>query len=106
MVESAAVYTANEVDTPARLERDSFSPVYPDSLWKARASGQAMVEFVVDSYGRVEMEYFSVVSASHEAFGESVRAALARARFAPAMRGGRRVRQLVQLPTRFARPAP
>lgn len=105
-VESAAVYTASEVDSPARMEGDSFAPVYPDSLWKARTGGQAMVEFVVDSYGRAEMEYFNVVSASHPEFSESVREALARTRFAPAMKGGRRVRQLAQLPTRFDRPTP
>jgi TonB family protein len=104
MVESSAVYTADDVDNAARLERDSFSPVYPDSLWKLGTNGQAMVEFVVDSLGRVEMDFFSVVSASHAEFGEAVRQALARTRFAPAIRGGRRVRQIVQLPTRFDRP--
>lgn len=106
MVESSAVYTADEVDTPATVERDTYAPVYPDSLWKAGASGQAMVEFVVDTDGRVEMDFFSVVSASHAEFGESVRQALARARFAPALKGGRRVRQIVQLPTRFDHPKP
>lgn len=106
LVESAAVYTADEVDSPARLERDSFSPVYPDSLWKTGTGGQAMVEFVVDGFGRVELAFFSVVSASHAEFGESVREALARARFAPAIKSGRRVRQIVQLPTRFDRPKP
>ncbi|MCX5762744.1 MAG: TonB family protein [Gemmatimonadetes bacterium] len=105
MVESAAVYTVDDVDTPARIVQDSFSPVYPDSLWKTRTGGQVTVEFVVDSNGLVEMPFFSVVSASHVEFGESVREALARARFAPAMRRGQRVRQLVQLPIRFTRPA-
>jgi len=104
LVESSALYTADDVDTPASIERDTFSPVYPDSLWKAGTSGQAMVEFVVDTVGRIEMNFFSVVSASHPEFGESVRLALARARFAPAMKGGRRVRQIVQLPTHFNRP--
>lgn len=106
MVESSAVHTADEVDSPARIERDTYTPVYPDSLWKAGASGQVMAEVVVDTFGRPEMAFFSVVSASHEAFGEAVRQALARARFAPAMKGGRRVRQLVHLPTHFDRPKP
>ncbi len=106
MVESAAVYTADEVDSPARIDQSSFTPVYPDSLWRVGASGRTMVEFVVDAIGRIEMDYFSVVSASHVEFGESVREALSRARFAPAMKGGRRVRQIVQLPTHFERPKP
>lgn len=105
-VESAKVFTADQVDTPARLDRDSFTPPYPDSLWKAAAGGRATVEFVVDGYGRVEMETVSVISASHPLFGEAVRSALARARFFPAIKGGQRVRQLAQLPTRFARPEP
>jgi TonB family protein len=106
MVEASAVYPAEEVDTPARIERDTFAPVYPDSLWKAGAGGQVMAEVVVDTFGRPEMDFFSVVSASHVEFGEAVRQALARARFAPAMKGGRRVRQLVHLPTHFDRPKP
>jgi TonB family protein len=106
LIESAAVFTSDQVDRPIRLERDSFTPLYPDSLWKSATAGNATVEFVVDSYGRVEMETFSVISASHRLFGESVRNALARARFAPAIRQGQRVRQLAQLPTRFERPSP
>jgi len=106
MVETAVVYTADEVDRPARIEGDSYAPLYPDSLWRTGTGGQAMVEFVVDAYGRVDMRFFSIISASHPAFGEAVREALGRARFVPATKGGRRVRQLVQLPTRFegARP--
>jgi TonB family protein len=106
MVDTAALYTAGEVDQPARIEGDSYTPVYPDSLWRTGTGGQAMVEFVVDGYGRVEMDFYSVVSASHPAFGESVREALARTRFVPAIRKGHRVRQLVQLPTRFDRRTP
>jgi TonB family protein len=106
MVELAAVFTADQVDTSARLERSSYTPLYPDSLWKAAAGGQATVEFVVDRYGRVEMETVSVVSASHALFGEAVRNALARSRFTPAVRSGLHVRQVVLLPTRFERPNP
>lgn len=106
LVDSAAVFTADQVDSPARLERASYTPIYPDSFWRAAAGGQATVEFVVDRYGRVEMETVSVVSASHALFGESVRNALARARFTPAVRRGLHVRQIVQLPTRFEAPRP
>lgn len=104
MVDSSALFTANQVDTPARIERESYSPVYPDSLWRKGTGGLVTVEFVVDSYGRVDMAFFSVISASHAEFGESVREALTRVRFAPAIKGGRRVRQVVHLPTRFDRP--
>lgn len=106
MVESAAVFTADQVDTPVRLERATYLPVYPDSLWNAAASGQATAEFVVDGYGRVELGTVSIVSASDALFGDAVRNALGRARFTPAVRKGLRVRQVVQLPTRFEPPKP
>lgn len=106
LVESAAVFTADQVDSPTRLERASYTPIYPDSLWRAAVGGQATVEFVVDRYGRVEMGTVSVVSASHALFGEAVRNALERSRFTPATRKGLHVRQVVQLPTRFEAPRP
>lgn len=104
MLETQQVFTADQVDRPVRLDRESFTPPYPDSLWNTYTSGHATVEFVVDEIGHVEMETFSIVSASHPLFGAAVRVALPTARFAPASKGGRRVRQIVQLPTRFARP--
>jgi hypothetical protein len=104
MLESEKIFTADQVDRPVRLDRESFTPPYPDSLWNTYTGGHATVEFVVDEIGHVEMETFSVVSASHSQFGDAVRIALPTARFAPATKAGRRVRQIVQLPTRFARP--
>jgi TonB family protein len=104
MLETQKIFTADQVDRPVRLDRESFAPPYPDSLWNTYTGGHATVEFVVDEIGHVEMETFSVVSASHPQFGEAVRSALPNARFAPATKGGHRVRQIVQLPTRFARP--
>jgi len=57
---------------------------------------------VVDTAGRVEPESILVVAASHPAFGESARRALATARFRPARVRGNPVRQLVQQAMRFA----
>jgi hypothetical protein len=104
MLETEKIFTADQVDKPVRLDRETFTPPYPDSLWNTYTGGHATVEFVVDEIGHVEMETFSVVSASHPQFGEAVRNALPNARFAPAIKTGHRVRQIVQLPTRFARP--
>lgn len=104
MLETSQVFTADQVDRPVRLDRESFAPPYPDSLWNTYTAGHATVEFVVDEVGHVEMETFSIVSASHRQFGEAVRNGLINTRFAPAIKDGRRVRQIVQLPARFARP--
>jgi TonB family protein len=103
--ESAAVYFAEDVDSAARAIPESFTPVYPDSLWRKAIEGYARVEFVVDAAGRPEMEYFSIVSESHGGFGDAVRDAVEGAQFVPASRRQRRVRQVVHLPVRFEKPA-
>jgi TonB family protein len=107
LVASATVYTADQVDRA--VQADSAVPVeafYPDSLKKARTSGIAVVEFVVDVTGQVEPETISVVLASHPAFGAAAREAAFSARFIPAVRRGQPVRQLVQLPLEFKTSAP
>lgn len=106
LVAQRAVFTAAEVDTAARAVPGTFFPIYPDSLWRAGTDGDAVVEFVVDALGRVDPQLIVAVSASHPAFLESVRDGLVRAKYEPAVRGGRHVRQLVRLPVKFAHPAP
>jgi TonB family protein len=99
------VYHANEVETPAAVDTAyPIAPVYPDSLLRAGVDGRALVEFVVDSAGAPEMKTFSAVLSTHVMFTESARRAVGDARFVPATKGGRRVRQLVQLPLEFSAP--
>ena len=106
LLESASIYSADEVDSAARILPGTFLPVYPDSLWTRGVDGEVRVEFVVDEDGAIEWPYFSVVSVSHPAFRDAVIAALDKATFVPAMKGRNRVRQVVQLPVRFERPKP
>lgn len=102
LVASATVYTAEQVDEPARADTtELIQPIYPDSLRQARVGGEAVVEFVVDTLGVPEAATVGVVAASHPAFGDAVRDAARAARFTPARRQGQRVRQLVQVPVRF-----
>lgn len=102
LVESATVFTADQVDRPARLDStESLVLTYPDSLRRARAGGEALVEFVVDTTGRVEVETVGVVAATHAQFADAARATARQARFLPAERAGRLVRQLAQLPLRW-----
>jgi TonB family protein len=103
--EAAAVYFAEDVDSAARVIPESFATVYPDSLWRRAMEGYARVEFVVDTTGHPEMEFFSIVSESHGGFGDAVRDAVEGARFVPAVRRQRKVRQVVYLPVRFEKPA-
>lgn len=102
LVTAGRVFTADQVDAPA-IPRPGAepAPVYPDSLRTARASGRVVAEFVVDETGVVDESTLGVVSATHLAFADAVRAALPGARFTPAVRHGRPVRQVVHLPVFF-----
>lgn len=102
LVEQQMVFTSTEVDVPARPDSgDLIRPVYPDSLFNAAAPGMALVEFVVDLRGDVNMETFSIVTATHPAFGEAVRRAVKDQRYHPALRKGNVVQQVVQQPFNF-----
>jgi TonB family protein len=83
---------------------DSAKPLeipYPPSLFAAHTRGTVVAEFVVDGDGRVEKETFGIVSSTHPLFTDAVRRAVAGARFTPALKGGRTVRQLVHQPFEF-----
>jgi TonB family protein len=102
LVESAQVYTADEVDVRATLDTaKSPPPLWEDSLRAAGVGGRVVVELVVDADGDPELATLSVVSAAHPALIAAVRRAVGESQFAPATRGGRRVRQLVQQPYDF-----
>ncbi len=102
MVEELAVFSAEQVDIQARHDSVGFvQPAYPDSLLRLRAGGDVLAEFVVDTMGRVLMEHFSIISSSHPAFSAAVEKAVQDARFNPARKEGRKVRQAVQWPFRF-----
>ena len=104
-VQSAELFTADLVDTPAAPdEGHPISPVFPDSLLRAAVGGRVVAEFVVDINGVPNMATFSAVQSTHAMFTEAVRGAISAAKFTPAWRGGKRVRQLVQLPFSFPTP--
>ena len=107
LVASLKLYTADQVDTPVAPDTlHPVSPAYPDSLSNASVGGRVVVEFVVDINGRPDMGTFGVVLTTNTLFTEVVRQAVNVARFTPAWLGGRRVRQLVQLPFAFEPTAP
>jgi periplasmic protein TonB len=76
-------------------------PRYPDMLRSANVEGEVLVQFVVDTTGRVEMSQFKVLKSSHDLFTNAVKQALSGMRFYPAEIGGRKVKQLVQQPFNF-----
>ena len=76
-------------------------PRYPDMLRSANVEGEVLAQFVVDTTGRADMGTFKVLKSSHDLFTNSVRAVLPNMRFYPAEIGGRKVKQLVQMPFQF-----
>ena len=70
-------------------------------LRSANVEGEVLVQFVVDTTGRVENGSVKVLKSSHDLFTNSVRSALSNMRFYPAEIGGRKVKQLVQQPFNF-----
>jgi len=105
IVDSVQVFTEDQVDSPAQLAPSSpFHPEYPSELRQRNASGVVVAEFVVDATGHVERPTFGVVYSPDSLFTAAVSKALESAVFKPAVRRGRSVRQLVQLPVHFVDP--
>ena len=106
LVASLRLYTADQVDVPAAADTSEgpIVPVYPDSLLRAGIAGRVLVEFVVDTGGSADMDTFSAVTSTHPRFTDAVRRAVQEASFTPAMREGRRVRQLMHYPFEFVVP--
>ena len=91
-----AIHTPAMVDRTVIPRRDNPRPDYPTAMRAAGVDGSVLVQFVVDTTGRVESASVSILRATHEQFGEAVRRWLGRTRYSPAEVAGKRVRQLVQ----------
>jgi hypothetical protein len=88
-----------EVTQPVEYTGDTTLALFPtpERYVDAREDpGALVVQFVVDTLGRAEERSFHVLHAPSAAAGDSVRAVLARWRFAPAEQNGCRVSQLLQ----------
>ena len=101
-VTSEQIYLDFQTEKPVSQAPNSAAPAYPDILRQAGVEGEALVSFVVDTTGRVDISTFKIIRATHDLFGVAVKNALPRMRFFPAELGDRKVRQLVQQPFSFA----
>ncbi|MEA2763614.1 MAG: hypothetical protein QOK07_18, partial [Gemmatimonadaceae bacterium] len=102
LLDRRAVYSADSVDLPARLDTTrSLRLDFPASLFAAHVHGTVVAEFVVDTLGRVENRTVGIVSSTAPLFSDAVRLALYGASYVPASKGGHPVRQLVQQPFEF-----
>jgi TonB family protein len=100
----APAYFEFQVEKPVAPLAGMPSPKYPPALRSAGVEGQVLVQFVVDTAGEPELSTFKVLRSSHDLFTSAVRDLLPTLRFQPAELGGRKVRQLVQMPFQFSLP--
>jgi TonB family protein len=94
------VYREEDVaDRPERVGEPA--PRYPDSLRAAGVGGRVLVEFIVDSTGRVDPGSVLVVSSSHPGFEAPTREAIVASTFRPSLVQGHAVRVLITQPVNF-----
>jgi TonB family protein len=97
LIDSLQVFSADQVQKPAEIVgREPLKVIYPPELYAANIGGSVLVEFVVDAIGRIEADTYSVVSSSNPLFTQAVTRALESAKYTPAVRSDKPVRQAVQ----------
>ena len=94
-------FLAAQVEKQVSLTLGSKPPRYPETLRAAGIEGRVVAAFVVSDLGLVEDGSIKILSSDNSLFDEAVRSALGRMRFVPAEIGGKKVRQLVQMPFLF-----
>ena len=77
------------------------TPKYPAILASAGLAGAVMLEFVIDTTGRVEAGSTRIIESNHKAFESAALAAVTGASFRPARLGPIPVRQLTRQRVRF-----
>jgi protein TonB len=98
---AGATFRADQVEKQVALVPGGSPPRYPEELRIAGVEGRVVAVFVVNELGRVESESISFLHPDNERFERECRGTLLAMRFTPAEVGGRRVRQLVQMPFVF-----
>lgn len=93
-----AGYEPRALDRPPRL-RSPRRPVYPPELKQAGVGGSVVVDFVVDSTGKVHSGY--VIESSRREFEAPAVQAVSQWEFDPGQHGGRSVNTHMQVPIVF-----
>jgi protein TonB len=94
-------FRADGVEKQVRVVPGAAPPRYPEVLRSSGVEGQVIASFIVDEDGRWEEGSLRFLRSDNRLFEDAVRVALRRMRFLPAEVGGKRVRQLVQMPFVF-----
>jgi periplasmic protein TonB len=94
-------YFEFQVEKPAQAASGNPSPRYPEVLKSSGVEGRVVAQFVVLENGRADMDQFKILSSDNDLFSAAVKNVVPQMRFLPAEIGGKKVRQLVQLPFEF-----
>ena len=94
-------FSADQVERQVSLLPGAPAPSYPEGLRAAGVEGKVVAQFTVNERGMVESDSVRFVVSGNALFEASVRSVLRRMRFVPAEIGGKKVRQLVQMPFVF-----
>ncbi len=95
------VYFDFQVEQPVAPYPGNSAPRYPAILREAEIEGGVLAQFVVDTLGHADMKTFKILKSNHDLFTAAVTGSLPNMRFHPAEVGGRKVRQMVQMPFQF-----
>jgi TonB family protein len=95
------VYDNESVEVGVAPKRGNPLPRYPSALQDMGIEGSFVVQFVVDSTGKVADDKINFPHTMHRLFADAVRAALRRSHYSPARVGGQPVAQLVSQEFRF-----
>ena len=95
-------YFEFQVEKQVQPMSGNAPPRYPDMLRSANVEGEVLAQFVVDTTGRADMKEFKILKSTHDLFTNAVKVALPNMKFYPAEVGGKKVKQLVQMPFQFS----
>jgi len=102
VAEREHMYFDFEVDRVVTVGR-RVPPNYPREVSPERRDGQVLIQIAIDSTGAPVLASFVVLRTPGAEFTQAVRDAVQYWSFAPAVKKGRAVRQLVQIPFEFYR---
>jgi TonB family protein len=91
------IYEEQDVDTTAAMLPGSPSPVYPAQLRERGIGGSVVLRFVVDEMGQPDANHVQLIRSPDPSFTSAVYRSLYYAKFRPAIRQGKTVRQWVQM---------
>jgi TonB family protein len=95
-------YQEFQVEKPAQPLPNNAGPRYPQELQLSNVEGRVAAQVVVDTTGLPIMETFRVLSSTDTRFNAPVHDAIAQWHFTPADVGGKKVKQLLQMPFEFS----